>query len=143
MTPLPPSPTSHHAAIHTPPHTVDDAHDFLQEVWTQHPDVAAEDRMALETVLSELITNVIQHNPDREVLCEVDMTITATHCLLNTTDSGNRLDPPPQANAMPPQMAESGRGLALIYLLADEVDYRWSGDRNLWSIQRLRITPVE
>ena len=27
------------------------------------PDVAAEDRMVLETVLSELVTNVIQSNP--------------------------------------------------------------------------------
>lgn len=138
MTPNQPSPTSHRAAIHTPPQTVDDAHDFLQEVWTHHPELSSADRMALETIMSELITNVIQHNPDRAVLCEVELSVFPDRLVLQTWDTGNPLPEPPQRTAMPGEAAESGRGLPLIHLLADEVDYVAEAGRNTWHISRAR-----
>lgn len=136
MIPNPPTPTSHRAAIHSPPQTVDDAQDFLQSVWTQHPQVGSRDRMAMETVLSELIANVIQHNPDRPVLCEVELTVAADHLLLQTWDTGNPLPDPSHWRAMPGESAESGRGLPLIHLLAEEVDYSHQDGRNVWRIRR-------
>lgn len=133
-----PSPNSHRAAIHTPPQTVDDAHDFLQAVWTQHPEVSSSDRMALETIMSELITNVIQHNPDRVVLCEVELSVFPDRLVLQTWDTGNPLPEPPHRHSMPGEAAESGRGLALIHLLAPEVDYATEDGRNTWHIARPR-----
>ena len=138
MTQNPRTPTSHRAAIHSPPQTVDDAHDFLHTVWAQHPEVGSGDRMALETVLSELIANVIQHNPDRRVLCEVELTVAADHLLLQTWDTGNPLPDPSSERSMPGESAESGRGLPLIHLLADEVDYSHQDGRNVWLVRRAR-----
>lgn len=138
MIPNQPSPTSHRAAIHTPPQTVDDAHDFLHEVWTHHPELCSTDRMAVETIMSELITNVIQHNPNREVLCEVEITVFGDRLVLQTWDTGNPLPEPPHRSPMPDEAAESGRGLALIHLLADQVDYSAESGRNTWYISRAR-----
>lgn len=127
------------AVIRSPPDTVDDAHDFLKSVWADRSDVGPEDRMALETVLSELVTNVIQCNPHREVQCEVTLRIGPDQFRLATSDTGDQLDEMPTAGAeMPPDVAEHGRGLVLIRLMVDSLTYRHDGSRNVWQIHRSR-----
>ncbi|HEY3339760.1 MAG TPA: ATP-binding protein [Propionicimonas sp.] len=133
-----PSRTEFVAVIRSPPDTVDDANDFLKLVWQDRTDVTPEDRMALETVLSELVTNVIQNNPHRQVQCEVSLSIRPDRVLLETSDTGDQLDEMPPSDAMPPDLAEHGRGLALIQLMVDSLRYRHDGTRNVWQIQRSR-----
>jgi len=41
---------------------------------------------------------------------------------------------------MPAELAESGRGMALIQALVDDLHYERVGDRNLWSIEKKRRT---
>lgn len=134
-----PSPTDYTAVIRSPPETVDDAHDFLKSVWLEREDVGPEDRMALETVLSELVTNVIQNNPHRQVQCEVTLSIGSDLLQLETSDTGQQLSTmPPLSAEMPDDVSEHGRGLALIQLMVDNLTYRHEGSRNVWEISRAR-----
>ena len=133
-----PSETDYHAVIRSPPDTVDDAHDFLQSLWLDRPDVGVEDRMALETVLSELVTNVIQNNPCRQVLCEVTLRIGSDLLQLEAADTGAKLEAMPTSDGMPDSTAEHGRGMALIQMFADRLTYSHDGSRNVWQVERSR-----
>ena len=138
-----PSGIEYTAVIRTPPDTVDDAHDFLKSVWVERSDVGPEDRMALETVLSELVTNVIQSNPHSQVQCEVTLSIGPDLLQLETSDTGKQLDQLPPASAeMPADVSEHGRGLALIQLMVDSLTYRHDGAQNVWQISRSRRNAV-
>jgi serine/threonine-protein kinase RsbW len=132
-----PSVTEYTAVIRSPPATVDDAHDFLEAVWTERSDVTAEERMVLETALSELVTNAIQNNPAREVQCEVLLHIADDELVLETTYVGEKLMELPPAE-MPEDTAEHGRGLALIRMIVDSLTYRHDGSRNIWRVRRSR-----
>ncbi|MCB0912064.1 MAG: ATP-binding protein [Propionibacteriaceae bacterium] len=133
-----PSPSSYRAVVHSPPGTVDDAHDFLETVWRERPDIDAAERMAIETALSELVTNVIQNNPDRPVFCEVTLTVEPGVLVLQTADTGDPLAEAP-APSMPSADAEHGRGLALIELVADSLEYRHDGALNIWQVTKHRL----
>lgn len=133
-----PLPTDYQAVIRSPPETVNDAHDFLEDVWRERPDVTDAERMAVATILSELVTNVIQNNPHREVFCQVNVRIEDDLFVVETSDTGDRTTVEPTANPMPGADAERGRGLPLINLLADTVEHHWKDDRNLWTVTRAR-----
>ena len=134
-----PSQIEYTAVIRSPPETVDDAHDFLKSVWVERPDVGAQDRMALETVLSELVTNVIQSNPDRQIQCEVTLSIGSDAYELETRDTGAELAEVPAASIeMPADVAEHGRGLPLIQLMVDSLTYGHVDSQNVWRISRSR-----
>ncbi len=134
-----PSPTSYAAVVHSPPDTVNDAHDFLETVWTQRPDIGPGERMAVETALSELVTNLIQNNPHRSVLCEVTLTVEPELLVLQTADTGVPLPRTPHPS-MPDEHAEHGRGLALIQLITDSLDYRHEGSMNIWTVTKVRAS---
>lgn len=139
-----PTATDYSARITSPPDTVDDAHDFLLSVWAGRPDVSARDRMALETVLSELVSNVIQGNSRRPVSCELMVSVAADAVELVTSDTGEPMvEAPSGGSRMPAEMAEHGRGLALIGLLADSLTYSHEGSRNVWRVVRKRTSDSE
>ena len=134
--------TEYAAVIRSPPDTVDDAHDFLEQVWVRRPDVSATERMVMETALSELVTNVIQNNPHRPVLCEVTVIIEPDTLVLETADTGQELSQPPPTPVMPDEHAEHGRGLALIELIVDQLSYHHDGSRNIWRAVKSRTAGV-
>jgi serine/threonine-protein kinase RsbW len=100
--------------------------------------------MALETVLSELVTNVIQSNRHRQVQCEVTLSIGADVVRLETSDTGSPMEEPPVASVeMPVDLSEHGRGLALIQLMVDSLTYRHDGSHNHWQISGSRRGAAE
>jgi serine/threonine-protein kinase RsbW len=125
--------------FNSPPDDVDAVHEFLETVWAANPDVSEFDRMAFETALIELASNVIQHASDgRGVTCVLSVTAGAdglTASLADTADAGGVVL---LEREMPHELAESGRGLALIRALVDDVGYTRVDDRNVWTISRAR-----
>lgn len=131
-------PTEYRSVVTSPPDTVDTAHDFLVDVLDQRPDLTAAERMAITTILSELVTNVIQNNSHRAVSCEVKVRIEPSRLLVETSDTGDPTCTDPATSRMPTEGAESGRGLPLINLLADSVEHDWRDGRNVWTVARKR-----
>ncbi|MCS5733830.1 ATP-binding protein [Herbiconiux daphne] len=128
----------------SPPDDVDAVHEFLETVWAQNPGVSEFERMAFETALIELASNVIQHAAGvTGVTCVLSVTadengLAAT--LADTADEGGivLLD-----REMPDELSESGRGIALIQALVDELNYERVDERNVWTITRAREEPGE
>ena len=133
-----PSAADYSAVVQSPPDTVDDAHDFLQRVWAERSDLTAAERVVFETVLSELVTNVIQNNPQRPVLCRVNLRVGPEELVLETTDTGAELEVVPD-RSMPADDAEHGRGLALIELMVDRLDYTRRDGQNIWTATKSRV----
>ena len=123
----------------SPPDDVDAVHDFLETVWAANPEVSEYDRMAFETALIELAANVIQHAAgEGGVTCV--LTVNADEhglsaSLADTADAGGIVL---MARSMPDELAESGRGIALIQALVDDLRYERIDERNVWSISKAR-----
>lgn len=135
-TPKLPLPTDYQMVIRSPPNTVDDAQDFLERVWAERPDLDGREQMVVATIVSELVTNIIQHNPRRDVLCELAIRIEPGRVIIETSDTGDPTAADHRDMGMPGEEAERGRGLPLIHLLADSVEHRREDGRNLWRICR-------
>ena len=122
-----------------PPDDVDAVHEFLETVWEANPGVSEFDRMAFETALIELASNVIQHAAgEGGVTCV--LTVSADEdglsaSLADTADAGGIVL---MDRSMPDELSESGRGIALIQALVDDLRYERVDERNVWSISRAR-----
>ena len=122
-----------------PPDDVDAVHEFLETVWEANPGVSEFDRMAFETALIELASNVIQHAAgEGGVTCV--LTVSADEdglsaSLADTADAGGIVL---MDRSMPDELSESGRGIALIQALVDDLRYERVDEHNVWSISRAR-----
>jgi serine/threonine-protein kinase RsbW len=122
-----------------PPDDVDAVHEFLETVWEANPGVSEFDRMAFETALIELASNVIQHAAgEGGVTCV--LTVEADEnglsaSLADTADAGGIVL---MDRSMPDELSESGRGIALIQALVDDLRYERVDEHNVWSISRAR-----
>ncbi len=124
-----------------PPSDVDLVHDFLEGVWLGEPGIDETDRMAFETALIELASNVIQHADAEGVTCVLSVKTEGGELraqLSDTADAGGvRL----VGVEMPDDLAESGRGIAFIQMLVDDLSYERVDGRNVWSIVKTRTLP--
>ena len=128
----------------TPPANVDDVHDFVVAELDRHPDLNAMDRMVFLTALVELATNVIQHaDTGFGVTCTFSLRVGHDRIEAELSDTAEDGGIKLVAREMPTdEMAESGRGIALIQALVDDLRYERVGDRNLWSITKNTTRPV-
>lgn len=121
-----------------PPCDVNAVHNFLESIWQDFSEINEMDRMTFETAILELASNVIEHatTEDDGVACvlqvhAVNHTLRAE--LRDTADAGAfRLT----ARAMPSSDAESGRGIALIQAMVDDLKYERAGQFNVWTITK-------
>lgn len=124
----------------SPPANVNDIHDFLAGLWAAAPTVATVDRISIETALVELAANVLRH-ADSEgagLTCEVSISVSDAAIAVTVRDTGEPGDIQLVDLEMPALDAESGRGLALIDALVDEVAYENDGEHNHWRFVRRR-----
>ncbi|MFC5931640.1 ATP-binding protein [Cryobacterium melibiosiphilum] len=121
-----------------PPGDVNDVHDFVVAELNRHPDLNTIDRMAFVTALIELATNVIQHaDTGVGVTCTLSLRISHDRIEAQLSDTAEDRGIKLVAREMPDdELAESGRGIALIHALVDNFHYERVGDRNLWSITK-------
>jgi serine/threonine-protein kinase RsbW len=133
----------HRMDFAAPPDDVTAVHDFLADVWTAEPSVGGEDRMALELAVVELASNVIEHAAtDVPVRCSLTLAVHGDGLEARITDDGRPASVDLTAAALPDETAESGRGLALVQMVVDELRYDRDGGRNRWTVRRGRAGAI-
>ncbi|ROP58706.1 ATP-binding protein [Curtobacterium sp. PhB115] len=129
----------HLLALACPPDDVSAVHEFLAGVWQDEPSVSVEDRMALELALVELTSNVIEHGGGAGgVSCELRLEVGADRFSALLSDDGTAAAVDTDAARLPEDLAESGRGLALVKMVVDDLHYERVADRNRWTVRRTR-----
>lgn len=127
-----------------PPANVNDVHDFVEVELNRHPDLSDRDRMAFETALIELASNVIQHadaDTGFGVACTLTLRVDSDSIVARLSDTAEDGGFKLVAHGLPKDdLAEAGRGIAFIQALVDDLCYKRVGDRNLWSITKRRRT---
>ena len=117
--------------------------DEIAALWRAHPWIDVVDRMALETALVELVTNVIKYAlRDGAETAELQLIVRDTELTASVTDHGTAFRGNLSRVTMPGPEAESGRGLAAISSLTDIFEYRRRAAQNQWTIVR-RLTVAD
>lgn len=129
------------------PDMLDLLHAVLDQLWTAHEDVAVTDRVRFETAVIEILGNIVEHAYEIDAAVahgsrRFDVTLAATDTELVAAfgDDGVPMAIDLSAVAMPDDLAESGRGLALAMASLDDLSYERVGDRNLWRLTVTRQT---
>ena len=117
--------------------SIDVVHQKIAELWLEYPWIGLVDRMALETALIELVTNIIRYALREEgARAEMRLLVGDSEMRAEVTDRGHEFSGDLKHLAMPPPQAESGRGLAVIDSLVDVFEYTRRARRNRWTIVR-------
>ncbi|WP_153394426.1 ATP-binding protein [Ornithinicoccus halotolerans] len=114
------------------PEALEDLHHFVVGLRREHPSVGSQTLTRVETALTELLGNVVEHGqPPLEVRYALAVTVTDSAVEAVLTDD-SRMAAPSAAGEMPEVWAESGRGLPLAEALADELVHEPTADGNCW-----------
>ncbi len=128
---------------------MDLVHAMLEHVWGSNPDVSDRDRMRFEMSVIEILGNVVEHAYAADHVSDpgmdgrrFDIVIGVTHEALMAHLSDNGLPTALDLGgvAMPDELAESGRGLALATAALDDLSYERLEGRNHWDLLCLRST---
>ncbi|PYY33058.1 ATP-binding protein [Curtobacterium sp. MCJR17_055] len=127
----------HRLDFASPPDDVSSVHDFLADVWTSEPAISVEDRMALELAIIELASNVIEHaTAGVPLTCSLTLAVASDGLEARITDDGRPAAVDVAGATLPDEFAESGRGLALVQMVVDELRYDRHGDENRWTVRK-------
>lgn len=122
------------------PASLDQLHEMLEQVAAEHPGIAPEDMMMLETAVVEIAGNVIDHGrPPGSVLWTFRLAVheDRLECLLSDTAQPVEIDL--DTVSLPEDLeSDHGRGLAMARAMLDHLEYVRVGDGNVWRMVRLR-----
>jgi serine/threonine-protein kinase RsbW len=126
--------------LSSPPGDVNNVHDFVEVELSRHPDLDDLDRMKFLTALIELASNVIQHaDTGSGVTCTLVLRVDDESIQAQLSDSSEVGGIKLVTGSMPEdELAESGRGIAFIQALVDDLHYERMDGRNVWSITKKR-----
>ena len=114
---------------------LDDIQDALDRAWRQHREVPPEVRIGMATAAGEIAANIIEHaGGGRPVWIRVEMQVRPDQVTVMFTDDGEPAAVDLGAAAMPDDLAERGRGLALARKLLGALTYRRSETGNHWTL---------
>jgi len=126
------------------PEMLDLVHAVLEQLWAGHADVAPSDRVRFETAVIEILGNIVEHAYELDAPAagdrrfDISLTASSTELVASFGDDGVPMSIDLSAVAMPDELAESGRGLALAMAAVDDLTYAREGGRNLWRLTCLR-----
>ncbi|WP_336500322.1 ATP-binding protein [Microbacterium paraoxydans] len=120
---------------------VDRALDELDRLWARAPEVPAQDQVLFSLALSEVTTNIAQHNERADVVLSIDVRVTADELRAYVRDTAPPAPIDWDAVSMPGEEAESGRGLALSQAALDEFTHTVTDLGNTWVLVR-RVDPA-
>ncbi|WP_454051339.1 ATP-binding protein [Cellulomonas sp. Marseille-Q8402] len=120
------------------PGWLDEVHDGLARLWTAVPAVPEADRLRFETAVIEIAGNVVRHTAsggDGPVRATTLLRVDPPRLEAEIWDDGILvevdLDPAPVDD-----LAESGRGIALVQRAVDTLTYVRRPGRNTWRLVR-------
>ena len=129
----------HELTVPAVPASLDRVHALLAEVWSANDDVPDDDRMRFEIGVIEIAGNIVEHGA---ATAPLDFTLAVEvhpdRLEARFRDPGRRVEVDFDNAAMPDSMAESGRGLAMVLAVVDELTYRHDGVENHWLVVRRR-----
>jgi serine/threonine-protein kinase RsbW len=119
-----------------PPGNVDAVHALLESVWADAPRIPMMERFKFETALLELASNVVKHADGGSGLwCTLEIDAHPARIEATVLDDGEPSDLQVLVpRDMPDALSESGRGLAMIQALVDDLEYSREGTTNRWRI---------
>jgi serine/threonine-protein kinase RsbW len=127
---------------------LDLVHALLEQLWIGNPEVSVEDRFRFETAVIEVLGNIVEHayqldpaaaeHRDHARRFIVVLAVTADEVLASFGDNGLPTSLDLSNVAMPHELAESGRGLALAAAATDELSYDRVEGRNHWKLRCTR-----
>ncbi|MBF4462112.1 MULTISPECIES: ATP-binding protein [unclassified Rathayibacter] len=127
--------------LRTPPDDgVTAVHEALDELWAETSGLSSWDKMAFETALIEMTSNIVQHARSyRHVICLVEIRVDEHELRAVLTDSDDAAPADvTRPREMPEEWAEAGRGIPFIQALVTEFDYRRVDGQNIWTLMRSR-----
>jgi serine/threonine-protein kinase RsbW len=126
------------------PEMLDLVHAVLEQLWETHDDVAVADRVRFEMAVIEILGNIVEHAYEIDSTdtggrrFDVSVAATETELVASFGDNGLPMSIDLSDVAMPDELAESGRGLALAMAAVDDLSYEREDGRNLWRLSCIR-----
>ena len=118
--------------------SLDEVHDLLDRAWVADASVPDRDRMAFVTAVAEVAANIVEHASRGEpVRLRLVLHVLEDRLEAHFEDRGRPYEPPPTPEHED-ELAETGRGLAMVRALVDEVEYERDGPVNRWVVVRSR-----
>lgn len=130
---------SDHAHGAAAPDFVDHVQDLLSRDLPKAPEIGPQDCMAFELAVVEVVTNAVQHTEaTHRAAVELDfkLEIRPSLMLARLYEIGAEPFEIPESDAMPSEIEESGRGLALARQLLSTITCERRGTTNLWTLTR-------
>ena len=118
------------------PACLDRTHDLLAQLWQEQPDVAEMDQIMFSTAVLEVANNIVSHGGAGTISLVLNgdaQQLEARFC-----DDGAAVEVDLDTAVMPDDLAESGRGLALVRMAVDEFSYHHSDGFSRWHLVRRR-----
>jgi len=120
------------------PEELERLHELLTGAAGDHPGLDPTMTMLFETAVIEIANNVVEHGrPTGKVVWEFQLVVHLDRLEATLSDSAQPFDGV-VSSAMPGELAETGRGLAMASSLLDELTYQRADDRNHWHMVRRR-----
>lgn len=113
----------------------------LDALWSIHPRVPDDVRIQVQIATAEVAANIVEHTGSGHPLrIRMSAAVTGDQVHVIFTDNGPPADIDLTQVAMPEDMAERGRGLAMAQALLDRLAYRGDETGNRWTLISKRIT---
>lgn len=112
----------------------------LDDLWSSHSEVPDDVRTHISVAAAEIATNIIENAAGGPpVRLQMQLCLTPEQIEVTFTDDGTAALVDLKSVALPGELADRGRGLAIAKELLDELSYRRDGIRNQWKLARRRI----
>jgi serine/threonine-protein kinase RsbW len=123
------------------PSCLDEVHALFGDLWGDVPEVAPTDRIALETAVSEVAANIVEHAARGEKV-PMRLVLRAGHESVEAhlEDRGYPFVEHEVVTTAGDDLPEHGRGLVLARALTDALVYERDGGVNRWYLLRRRST---
>lgn len=107
----------------------------LDSLWLNHPHVPDVIRTQMSIAAAEIGANIVEHSGGREpVRIQMSSEVVGDQVHVGFTDDGPPAEIDLASVAMPDDMAERGRGLALAQTVLDQLAYRCDDLGNQWTL---------